>query len=528
MAQPTGLPTGTKDLRWPPDSAAPAYSKYAEHSAWYSGDVQKLAEVYVGMGSPGAKPQGLVNVVRSWFWGKQAIAPATRVRIHVPMAADIASTSADLLFSEAPTFAVDGNVAIQKRLDGIVEQEYFTRLLLEAAEVGSALGGVFFRATWDEEVVPDHPILTVVHPDAVVPEFRYGRLFAATLWQVVDEGDGITWRKLERHERGYIFHGLYRGTKDKLGEAAPLTDHPSTAGIVDSLTGSNYIETGVDALTVAYVPNMLPNRLYRGSELGRSDYAGAEILMDALDETYTSWMRDLRLGRGRIILPAEYLRTMPNSKGQGGWFDVEQEAFVGLDGMPPGESPLTLNQFKIRTDEHSETALALLERIVSVAGYSASSFGLNGDQESQTATEVESRERRSFITRDKKAQYWAPALRDILTATLALDKVIFGGPGSAPIQVTITDSVREDPSRRATAVELIARAGAASTETLVRMTNPKWSDSQVKAEVLRIQNEKGMLVPDPAGVKPPSVSTGPQDGQDGGKTPSGDSQPQDS
>jgi len=505
------LPKGGDDVRWPPEESANTYGKYDEWAAWYGGDVQKLAMVYVGMGAPGSKPMGMVNVVRSWFWGKQAIAPSPRIRIHVPIAADMTATSADLLFAEAPEFIIsdeDANEKIQDRLNVIVEDESFTRSLLEAAEVASALGGVFLRVTWDAEIAPDRPLLTVIHPDAAVPEFRWGRLVAVTFWHTVLEKDGFAYRHLERHEPGVIYHALYKGTHDNhayyapgggiLGNRVPLTEVPETAELVDGLTNGDEIETGIKRLTAVYVPNMLPNRLYRGSFLGRSDFSGVEGLMDALDECYTSWIRDLRLGRGRIIVPSEYLRTMPNTKGQGAWFDVDQEVFTPLEGMPPSESAITVSQFAIRTAEHGDTANALIERIVSAAGYSASSFGLDGGNTAErTATEIESRERRSFITRDKKVQYWAPALRDILVAALELDQARFSGPGVAPIKVKFSDSVREDPSRRAQAIELLSRASAASIATLVKMASPDMTDDQIKSEAQTIMKEKGMLVPTP-------------------------------
>ena len=83
------------------------------------------------------------------------------------------------------------------------------------------------------------------------------------------------------------------------------------------LTNGDEIETGIKRLTAVYVPNMLPNRLYRGSFLGRSDFSGVEGLMDALDECYTSWIRDLRLGRGRIIVPSEYASHDAQHEGAG-------------------------------------------------------------------------------------------------------------------------------------------------------------------------------------------------------------------
>ena len=80
---------------------------------------------------------------------------------------------------------------------------------------------------WDHDVA-DHPLLDVVHADAAVPEFRWGILTAVTFWRVVSEDNSQVVRHLERHEPGVIFHGLYRGSKDKLGVKVDMADDAST------------------------------------------------------------------------------------------------------------------------------------------------------------------------------------------------------------------------------------------------------------------------------------------------------------
>jgi A118 family predicted phage portal protein len=513
------LPVGGKTYKFPPEDSDNTYGEFREHAAWYSGDVQELASVYVGMGAPGAKPHGLVNVVRSWFWGKQAIATATRIRIHVPFAAEVSTTNADLLFARPPLFLIkdeDAHEDIQDRLDEIVEQEAFSSLLFEAGEISSALGGVYLRMTWDEDVAPDRPLLTCVHPDSAVPTFRFGRLVAVTFWHIVETtvnsdggGSGFVYRHLERHEPGMIYHGCYRGTKEFLGTPCPLTECEATADLAEDVNEDGAIPTNITRLTAVYVPNMRPNRVHRDSGLGRSDYAGSEGLMDAIDETITSLMRDVRLGRGRIIVPADFVRTMPNSKGQGGWFDVDQEVFMPLPGMNPAtESSITISQFAIRAKEHQDVAMVLLERAVASMGYSASTFGFMGDASVQTATEIVSRERRSFVTRNKKIQYWTPALRDFLMAVLEFDKVRFKGAGVAPITVKFPEAVTEDPFKRSGSIELLARAGAASIARLVAMSDDTLTDDEIAKEVKAIMKERGMLVPDPTKASPTMTVAG--------------------
>src|SRR5690606_8562377 len=107
-----------------------------------------------------------------------------------------------------------------------------------------------------------------------------------------------------------------------------------------------------------------------GTYLGRSDYSGSESLMDALDEVYTSWQRDIRLGKARITVPDTWLQPVAMG-GEGKVvlrFDEDRELFVALP-MDATEGTLsaTLFQPAIRFTEHEQTCLHYLERIISAA-----------------------------------------------------------------------------------------------------------------------------------------------------------------
>lgn len=489
------MPLPESNTPWPPKQ--PAAAGMALHAAWYAGDRETLAKAY-GRLPADVRP----SARRLMFWQRQPAPGQRDTRLHIPLPADMATTSADLLFSEPPTFEVDGAPpATQDRLDEIVEQAGVVNRLLEGAEVSAALGGVYLKVDWDKSLA-EHPLLAVVHADAAVPEFRWGQLVAVTFWRTLNDDGVRVLRYLERHEvaagRGVILHGLYEGTRDNLGHAIPLIEHPATAGLVDGLEDGNAKPTGLDRLTAGYVPNMRPNRRHRGSDLGRSDYQNVEDLFDALDETWTSWMRDLRLGRGRMVVPQEYLRN--EGRGQGASFDAEQEVFTTLAGVPPTASTgITLSQFAIRVDEHSRTAQELIGRAIATAGYSGQTFGLAGDV-AATATEVTARERKSFITRDKKARYWAPTLSGMLEVMLLLDREL-GFSKVEPVRprVVFGDSVSEDPKDVASTLQLLTQAQALSTQTKVERLHPEWDASAVADEVARIHAEQGMAVPDPVG-----------------------------
>ncbi|MFF9844624.1 phage portal protein [Streptomyces sp. NPDC013740] len=503
------LPSGTQ--QWPPAALDPVRDKLTVWDAWYCGDPNALSAVYGGQ--VGSDPGGtgffsserggwrgaVGRAMQRWFWGLPTPSGEQRSKLHVPIASDIATTSAALLFSEPPTVKSD-DATTNRRLADLVD-DGLHGTLLEAAELAAALGGVYLRIVWDREAY-DAPWLDAHPASHAVPEWQWGRLSAVTFWRILEaDGDRVL-RHLERHEPGYILHGLYDGTRDELGVRVPLTEHPATAGIARVLGPSgDAIATGIKQLTAVYVPNMRPNRLWRGNpaaaHLGRPDIAGAEPLLDALDEVYTSWMRDVELGKGRVIVPSSYLES--NGPGKGGSWDSDRRIYSTLNMLPRSGDAATIEavQFEIRVAEHRDTAQNLVEQILRGAGYSSQTFGEQG-QAAATATEVVARERQSFTTRNRKIVYWRPALAQAIETLLAIDQAVFStGVKAEQPDIEFGDSISEDPKTIAETAELLNRAEAASRDTLVRMQHPDWEDAEVKAEVDRILEETGRLVADP-------------------------------
>lgn len=503
------LPHGG-DLPWPPTEARAAYIRYGEHSAWYSGSPQELTRFYAGYAGqdrtgffdPSTTAQPFVSIWRRFFfWARQQPGQIMRPRLHAPIAADMSATSADLLFSDPPRIlipqahiakATKKAKAIQDRLDALIDEDSIQATLHEGAEICSALGGVFLRVHWDK-AFKDRPMLQAIHPDSALPTFQWGRLSSVIFWRFIEDDGHNVWRHLELHEPGTISHGLYKGSATKLGIIAPLTDMPATtpyAAFVDEQGG---IQTGLKGLDCVYIPNMRPNRADRSSDLGRSDYAGSEGLMDALDETFTSWQRDLRLAKARLLVPEEFIQSQ--GRGKGASFDIDREIFEALKMAPSGTQPnITPQQFAIRTAEHEATATALIERIIATAGYSGSTFGLKSAATvERTATEVKAREHRSLTTRDKKIGYWSPAIADILEAMLAIDEIVFAGPGTMRPRADFPESIQDSLLDTSTSIELLTRSSAISTETKVKMAHPNWDPDEVNAEVNKIQAQTAVL-----------------------------------
>jgi len=469
---------------WPPEDWKDVYEKYHEWGAWYSGSPEQLLKYY----SQKAKP----------FWAKE-VKEDRQTMLHVPVAGDIAGVSADLLLSESPEIKIPeahqenaptDAIETQNRLDEIINNTDLYGRLLEAAETASSMSGVFLKVNWDTNF-KDYPIISVAQPDNAIPEFRFGFLQRVTFHKVIDAPNmNNYWRHLEIHEPGLIRNELYRGTRNSLGERLALTAHNKTSEMEPE------INTGLDTLACRYIPNKKPNRLWRGSSLGQSDLSGIEGIMDSIDETYTSWVRDLRLARARMIVP-EYMLELDDGKFK---FDIDKQIFTALNQGPPGAGEIKEVQFDIRAEKHRDTAHELYEKAVSMAGYSPQSFGLEGESySSATATEVKAKEGKSFKTRNKKARYIKGALEETLWIALQIDNIHFGNnvnPDYRP-QVNLQDSVITDPMEKADSINKLNQAEAMSIDTKVRSLHENWTEEQIQAEVKRIMEEKGIMVEDP-------------------------------
>lgn len=496
---------------WPPPDQHQALHTYRKWGAWWSGSLEDLARVYysaVGFGDPvidGRDRRGLAAIKPRMFHGVPAARGGLRsAKLHIPLASDIAATSADLLFGEPPALVAPADDAATKSPDVTVKQtptqdrldDYMANglqaVLLEAAEIAAAFGGAYIRVGWDAQIV-DRPLFDAIPPDAAVPEFRSGQLTAVTFHRrLTDQGDGKVWRHLERHEPGLIFHGLYASGDDKtLGAKMPLAAHPETAPFAQLVGGGDRVETGATSLAAEYVPNMRPNRTLRGSQLGRSDLDGIESLMDALDEAWSSWMRDLRLGKGRLVVPEVYLESQ--GRGNGSLFDAEQEVYQAVNALPGGAEGLAMTnvQFNIRVTEHQQTCASLIEQAVRAAGYSAQTFGMQGDGALMTATEVTARQSRSVMTRGKKINYWRPPLARLTRTALEIDIKQFRPQGVVAVLPDIEwpDGVAADPMTQAQTLQLLRGAQAASTRTLVEMLHADWDDTRIDEEVKAIEAE---------------------------------------
>lgn len=518
---------------WPLPEWSPLHDMVASAAVWWEGDTAGLESHYAGQGSgrtfrPSQFDGGVVGAASRMFWGKPRTSGQPRKKLHLPLAADVAGMSANLLF-ETPAQAHlaqsgkvggepvrAGNDAAAERLDALFNTDAMASSLLVAAESCAALGGVYGRVMWDQTLQPD-PWIDWVDADSAIPEWRYGRLSAVTFVEELPRIDKKTvHRLLSRHTPGRIEYTLMAGRDNNLGDTEPLEEHPSTVGLAAVVDADGGVATGITRIAAVYIPNVQPIPAFRRSgqlrNMGRPDLPSDTYgLLDMLDEVWTDLKRELRTAKARVIVP----EMMLNFKGAGNGmeFDPEREIYSAVADTPASienGSPMVV-QPQIRVEQYLRACDALVREVLRRASYSPGTFGLNDTTSGAvTAREIEANSRATLQTFKAKARHWKAGLAHLAAAMVELDAILnrTGAVLEDLPEIDIAPPVQETLLDKAQTLQALESARAISTDEKVRAIHPDWDEQRIDREVATIHQEQGVMVGDPWQVDedtPPNI-----------------------
>ena len=501
MAMPDYEPNQT----WPPAPYAQSNHDIEVWRAWWAGDVEKLTEHYstIATHSRPGNAQLMGEGRDRYFWGRSNEQGANRR--HVPMPAAVTSAVADLLFSKPPRIAPgpedEKNSDLAARMDKIFGAKSYAATLSEAAELQSYSGSIFLRPWWDSSLT-DHVVPSHVPADRAVPEFRHNYLTAVTFWNIVSNPDETPIiRHLERHEPGKIIHRLYEGTESTLGERVALTEHPATAWLAEPESGADKdgtVHTGLDEIDVVHIPNVLPARRWHGinglSQLGRSDFEGIESAFDELDETWSSWLRDVEDGKSRLFIEEDALIDL--GPGRGGAFDQERHLYTKTQ-TPLGAAADSNGQqieqvkFDIRYQEHAQTMAEIRAHVMEHVGLSQRFFNDSLLSPGITATQVNSENAKSESTRSKRINFWNEGLIRFVQIVMKLDAIHFdtGLMLTDPPEIHFAANLVETEGERMQRAGMAVAQKVLSRRQAVERINPDWTKQQIDDELEAIKED---------------------------------------
>jgi A118 family predicted phage portal protein len=398
----------------------------------------------------------------------------------------------------------------------------------EAIEEGLALGGqalkVWAEARHDEKgnELPDTRKIMIGYcmADQFIPiAWDNARVTEGVFVSRIARG-GYYYTRLEWHKwQGLTYvitNELYRSeiqkgktpeeTQDILGVRYPLSEiYP----YLDEVT-----EIPVEESLFSYWRTPIANNLDDNSPLGMSIYGNALETLRALDICYDSFVREFRLGKKRIIVPARAVRSVvdPESGRLVRYFDASDETYEALASDTPDDLKITDNSVELRVEEHIAAINAFLSILCLQTGFSAGTFTFDQHTGLKTATEVVSENSKTYKTIKTIQNQIRPAIehlvRNIIDVAILYGMDYEGQPIerlAAPgynVSITFDDGITQDRQTNINEGVMLVGAGLLSKYTF--MTDAKYGQGltpeEATAELERIANEnKGQMI-DPLAI----------------------------
>ena len=401
----------------------------------------------------------------------------------------------------------------------VLRKNAFAEKMQESIEQGLALGGSAMKV-WHEE---RHD--SAGNPVPGSGEIRIGWCmadqFIPTAWDnaKVTEGvfvsrtakDGWYYTRLEWHRWDgltyTIKNELYRaemqkgagetGAQDILGVRWPLAD------VYPYLDEETVVPVGESLFSYWRTP--IANNLDDNSPLGVSMYANAMETLHALDICYDSFVREFRLGRKRIIVPARAVRSVvdPETGALRRYFDAMDETYEALASDDPNDLRISDNSVELRVEEHVAALNAVLSILCLQVGFSSSTFSFDQHSGLKTATEVISEESKTYKTVKTMQNQLKPAIERLVRNIIDV-AVLYGVEHDGQtveslvadgydVQVVFDDGITQD--RQTNISEGVTLVGAGLLSKYKFLTDPKYGQGltpeEAATELERIKSENG-------------------------------------
>ena len=354
----------------------------------------------------------------------------------------------------------------------------------EKLKIGYAMADQFVPISWDNAHVHEGVFISRVA--------KKGWYYTRLEWHI---WDGMTYAIRNELYRSEMRKGANGDSQDILGIRVPLSE------MYPYLDEETIVPVGESLFCYWRTP--IANNLDDNSPLGVSVYGNALETLHALDICYDSFVREFRLGKKRIIVPARAVRSVidPETGVTRRYFDPGDETYEALASDDPADLKIMDNSVELRVEEHIAAINAFLSILCLQLGFSAGTFTFDQHAGIKTATEVISENSKTYKTIKTIQNQLAPAIEhlvhNIVDVAALYDmehdgqKVAALASGGYHVQIAFDDGVTQD--RQTNINEGVMLVGAGLLSKLSFMTDKKYgmglTPEQAAAELKQIKAE---------------------------------------
>lgn len=446
---------------------------------------------------------------------------AKRQLNYLNMAKALSSELAGMVWTDQCEVNLTSNGAGDKDklhdfIGNVLNDNNFNVKMLEAIEQCAALGGEALKVWY--EVKHDADGNEIPNSGRIKIGYCMSDQFVPTAWDnsevteavFVDRKakNGYYFTRLEWHKWNgttyVISNELYRAeiknngteTQDILGFRYPLNLlYPYMAELTEL--------PQFDKSLFSYFRTPTANNLDDNSPLGVSIYANAMDTLHALDIAYDSFVREFRLGKKRIIVPARMIKTVvdPASGKAVRYFDATDETYEALSTDDPDSLKIQDNSVELRIEEHVAGINAFLNILCLQTGLSAGTFSFDAKGGLKTATEVVSENSKTYKTVKNFQNMIKPAIVRLVENIIAIaslydleydgSKVAELANNGYEVTVVMDDGITQD--RQTNINEGLQLVNAKLMSKKKFLTDPKYgqglTEEQAEEELQQIASE---------------------------------------
>ena len=354
----------------------------------------------------------------------------------------------------------------------------------ERIRIGYAMADQFVPITWDNARVYDAVFISRVA--------KQGWYYTRLEWHL---WDGTTYTVKNELYRAQMQKGSNGDSQDILGIRVPLAE-------MYPFLQEETIVPASESL-FCYWRTPIANNLDDNSPLGMSVYGNALETLHALDICYDSFVREFRLGKKRIIVPARAVRTVadPTTGALRRYFDPSDEVYEALASDDPNDLKISDNSVELRVEEHIGALNAFLSILCLQLGFSANTFSFDEKSGIKTATEVVSENSKTYKTIKTIQNQVSPAIEHLVRNIIDV-ATMYGMTWKGQtiesltksgyhVNITFDDGVTQDRQTNINEGVMLVGAGLLSKYTF--LTDKKYGQGltpeQAETELKRIRDE---------------------------------------
>lgn len=503
-------------------NAAYEQDRVVENLVWFSGKEIALIEYYKN--GTGSSLKNREHGELRTFW---TTAPGKVRRLHTGVPREIAKKQSTILFGNgysitATAFkkAESGKVTdhidaqstrhCQEILDQFRSKIRLNQLLAKCAQANSWSGHIAIKLGFDFKLSP--------FPIAQVYDRRNFELIQScglTTAIVFHNYFKVQKKNVEekyRHDEVYstndygyatITNRLFEIRNSEIREIGweiAQSKFPQFEGVQETIT---FKTKGMLALDL---PNLPIADEHYNNPYGASDYDGAIGSFDALDEAYSTIVREMRDKRSLRFLTEQMMKIDP--EGNIEYDDGYTTNFKKIADLDNDQQMPEFKEFTDITSAHIEKFKIFLMQACNACGISPISLGVTG-LESIQSSDKSTRERckTTIETRNAKLELWKPFLEELMIRMLEFTSELQTKPGypnsggipkieidwdCCNISVTFPDYVVNGIEERIGTWGNAKQMGVASLEETVEEIHPDWTKEEIRHEIDLIKFENGL------------------------------------